>query len=297
MSVAAAAGRAVLAVLLMILAAALLLLLALLLCPVRYELRFAAEDPEQEKEENVFLALFDTAAHSRKTARLRFSWFFRLVKGELSYPEDPQLVLTIFGKKWRPSEKTAEEEWQPSPDNEAQAELDRLRAQREGSGKQEDVGKEADKYCKEDRKPENQRQAVERLQSGIQDLLNSVRRLFRKTEDIPVFLSAHSTQKALRRLTRLLKMLLNRYLPEKWEIRGKVGLGDPSWTGKMLEGIGYSYPLTAGHMYIEPEFTGVYCDVRGSAEGKIRLIFLAAAVVRAALDKNVRICWRQIRSR
>ena len=332
-------GKIVLILILIVLVAALLVLLLVLLVPIRYEMNFSIDDPEgmqpasegtdgngENGENSALIAQFDRLA-SKTDADLKFSWLIRLVQGELAWPGGSGLTVKIFGKKLDLSEKFGEDSDQEAPDNEAQRELDRMRAEREGrdgktegpaedaelldgspasegASEKESSALETDSLRKENSSGKEGSSVkekaghwlwnkIETIEESVQAFRDTAVSALNRISDIHGFMARETTRKALRRLLQVVAKLLKRYLPAEWHVNGTVGLGDPAYTGKMLEVIGISLPYTADHISITPEFSMVRCDVKGHARGKVRLIFIVFALVRAVLDRNVRSCWRQ----
>lgn len=130
-----------------------------------------------------------------------------------------------------------------------------------------------------------QDQADKAPQAGIYDKIVGV---YRKADYYRRVLGKEETQYTIGRLRDILLQTLRRVLPQRWQITGTVGLGDPAATAKVLEVQGILYPVIAGHVSIAPEFEQYQMDVRGALQGRIRLVHLITALLFVAIDGKSR---------
>ncbi len=89
----------------------------------------------------------------------------------------------------------------------------------------------------------------------------------------------------------LVKILLH-ILPRKGKVDLKIGFNNPATTGQMLGILAILYPNFKGDLSVVPYFERSILEGSVFFKGHIRLIVLAAAVVKILLDKNV---WRFIK--
>lgn len=124
---------------------------------------------------------------------------------------------------------------------------------------------------------------------------DKIRRMYRKADYYRRVLRKEETTYTIERMQHILVETLRRILPERWQITGTVGLGDPAATARILEAQGILYPFTAGHMVIAPVFQQYQMDLSGSLQGRIRLLHLLTALLSAATDRRIRQTMRRLR--
>lgn len=123
-----------------------------------------------------------------------------------------------------------------------------------------------------------------------------IRALYRKVDYYKRVLQKEETGYTLSKVRRILFKTLRRILPQRWQLEGDIGLGDPAATARVLEVHGMLIPLTAGHAVIRPEFLQYRMNARGYCKGRIRLIHLVVAAVQIVTDRRIRQTIRRIRN-
>lgn len=146
-----------------------------------------------------------------------------------------------------------------------------------------------------------QRQAEEREESTSQDqpqpsLGDRIRAMCRKADYYKRVLQKDETGYTMDKGKKILFRTLRRLLPNRWQIEGDIGLGDPAATAKVLEVQGMLIPLTAGHVIIRPEFMQYQMNSKGYAKGRIRLIHLVSALLQVVTDRRMTQTIRRIRN-
>lgn len=133
-------------------------------------------------------------------------------------------------------------------------------------------------------------------QENVPGIGARVKALYRKADYYWRVLRKEETSYSLHQLCSILHRTLRHILPVRWQMNGSIGLGDPAATARVLEIQGMLYPVLTDHTWIEPVFMQYQMDIMASAEGRIRLIHLLAAVVSAAADRRIRRTVRRLRS-
>ena len=94
-----------------------------------------------------------------------------------------------------------------------------------------------------------------------------------------------------------LKKLGKHLLPTYFQLEGRLGLGDPAKTGRIVGQVYRFYPLYGNHIRLD----GVYDEkvAEGTVEirGRIRLGILVEIAVRLLLNKNFRKWLRQMKKK
>lgn len=114
-----------------------------------------------------------------------------------------------------------------------------------------------------------------------------------KSEKIPPILKrlwrVEGKKEIFRALRRLLKRLLKGILPGHFQWKGKLGLGEPAWTGYLLGFIGILQAKYGKDIQIEGDFTKLAAeDMEIKLDGTIRLGGLLWAMLAFLLEKPVR---------
>lgn len=135
--------------------------------------------------------------------------------------------------------------------------------------------------------------AAKEPQQGICD---RIKRIWRKADYYNRVLHKTETTYSLQRLHQILMRFLKRILPQQWEIRGTVGLGDPAATAQILELEGMLYPILTGHIGILPVFDGWQLDLAGTMKGHIRVIHLLFAILSVLSDSRIRKTLRRFKN-
>lgn len=91
--------------------------------------------------------------------------------------------------------------------------------------------------------------------------------------------------------------ILKHVQPQKLEIVGSVGTGDPASTGQIMAIQGMLYPWHKGNIRLEPDFEEKYIEGELHLKGRIRLGTLGICGLRILLNKNVRRLIRILRKK
>ena len=85
--------------------------------------------------------------------------------------------------------------------------------------------------------------------------------------------------------------------PQKLEVIGSVGTGDPASTGQIMAIQGMLYPWHKGNIRLEPDFEEKHIEGEFHLKGRIRLGTLGICGLRILLNKNVRRLIRILRKK
>ena len=91
--------------------------------------------------------------------------------------------------------------------------------------------------------------------------------------------------------------ILKHVQPQKFEVAGIVGTGDPASTGQILAIQGMLYPWHKGNIRLEPDFEEKHIEGEFHLKGRIRLGTLGICGLRILLNKNVRRLIRILRKK
>lgn len=146
--------------------------------------------------------------------------------------------------------------------------------------------KKQDTGEKEKRPPEEKKKKS--LEEKIEGAVRRVERLLERLDDAVGVLESESGRRARQVLFERIRGAVRRFLPRKWEFKGVVGLGDPARSAKVFAVQGILYPVIYGHVDVGVEYDLYRFDLRGSAQGQIRVVHLVYAGLRIILNKNIR---------
>ena len=91
--------------------------------------------------------------------------------------------------------------------------------------------------------------------------------------------------------------ILKHVQPQKFEVVGIVGTGDPASVGQILAVQGMLYPWHKGNIRLEPDFEEKYIEGELHLKGRIRTGTLGICGLRILLNKNVRRLIRILRKK
>lgn len=91
--------------------------------------------------------------------------------------------------------------------------------------------------------------------------------------------------------------ILKHVQPQKLEVIGSVGTGDPASTGQIMAIQGMLYPWHKGNIRLEPDFEEKHIEGELHLKGRIRLGTLGICGLRILLNKNVRRLIRILRKK
>lgn len=91
--------------------------------------------------------------------------------------------------------------------------------------------------------------------------------------------------------------ILKHVQPQKFEVVGIVGTGDPASVGQILAVQGMLYPWHKGNIRLEPDFEEKHIEGELHLKGRIRLGTLGICGLRILLNKNVRRLIRILRKK
>ncbi|MCI2048449.1 MAG: hypothetical protein LKJ76_01875 [Lachnospiraceae bacterium] len=289
-------------VLLWILAVAAALLLLVLFVPVRYAA--AGKETDNTPRENFDIqALKDHASGS-----FAFSWLLHLVRGGISWPDDPHfrvkvLFFQVFcsngektGKKQpEKNRKNRRKKKKHSPAKAAevsssvQTRTDKKSGTAEsGQAKQ---GKTAGKASSgtagkdaADRKAQGG--AKRKYKSG--GIYDKIKKIFSNAGYYRDVMESEEFGRAFEKASRQLKRVAGMAAPKKWHLDCTAGLGDPEKTGQLLEVLAILYPFTNGRLTVDPDFQNCILRADGEAKGRITLFVLLYAFLIFKFDKDIR---------
>ncbi len=242
-------------ILLVLLVILLFLLLIVLFVPVRYSASASYDDPVPHDD------ILPEDPLNRFKAELHMSWMRFVLTVAAVYPGDKKLTVKVFGRDFP---------------------LDRFFKKKE---KKEEPGE------KKEQAPRPKKSLLDRLEA-IPDKIDNL--IYKKDYYLRLFQSTYG-QAAVNDLLARIVYVLNHYLPEEWVLGGTLGAGTPLQEGKVLELIGYTMPVTAGHLVLTPEFYHYIYDLKFAAEGRVRVFVAVRAGAALLLNKNFRRFIRMLR--
>ncbi len=242
-------------ILLVLLVILLFLLLILLFVPFRYSASASYDDPVVHDD------ILPEDPLNRFRAGLHMSWMRFVLTAAAVYPGDQKLTVKIFGRNFP---------------------LDRFfKKEKKKEQPQE----------KQEQAPKPKKSLMDRL-AEIPDKIDDL--IYKKDYYLRLFQSTYG-QAAVNDLLNRIVYVMQHYLPQEWVLGGTLGAGTPLQEGKVLELIGYTMPVTAGHLVITPEFDHYIYDLKFAAEGRVRVFVLVSAGAGLLLNKNFRRFIRMLR--
>ena len=246
-------------ILLVLLALILVILLIVLLVPIKYNARAAVEDPERH-EEFPFAVL-----REKSEVNALISWLFGAVKILVAFPGDELIAMKVFGKDI--------------------GLMDRLKKDETGEKEEEEAAEEKEEEEKEETSLEKR---LEVLAAKAEKIINAVDYVHR-------VLTGSCGRRAFRKVSRRLLNILDSLMPDRWKIRGNVGLNDPCLNGRFSGFTSILMPFMDEHLGIDTEWDLYRCDMEAEMDGKFRLITPLKETVPLVFDKDCRKVLKKLR--
>lgn len=242
-------------ILLIILCLVLLIGCIVLFVPIRYSAQGRFEDPEGHEE------ILPSRPKERAFGEAHVTWLFKAVHVIIQYPGEERIRANLFGRRF-PVEKFLHRKKTEEPEEE----------------KKEETPKE--------------KKDIWQILEEIPDKIDSL--IYKKDYYVKV-LTGTCGRDALARLKKEVLKILSSILPAQWVLGGDIGLGSPIRSANVMEAAGFTYPVTAGHLFITPNWYEYQFDLTAAFDGKITLCVIVFAVLRLFLSKNVRRLIKKLR--
>ncbi len=247
----------VLGILLLILLCLIIVIICLVLfVPIRYSAQGKYDDPEGHE------GFLPDRFKERASGEAHVTWLFKAVRLTVRYPEGELISARVFGFKL-PLEKFLHKE------------------------KKEEKPQEEKK--EEEKKPSKS------IWEKLEEIPDKIDDLIWKKDYYMKVLTGSCGRDTIKRVKKEVLQILASVLPAQWVLGGTVGLGDIERSANLMEVAGYTYPVTAGHLFISPNWEQYQFDLTAAFDGKITLCVIVFAGIRLILSKNVRRFIKKIR--
>lgn len=283
-----------------------LLVCIVLFVPLQYEI--SAAFPGKLEEAN---------------AKVRFSWFLRLISGEAGYAEK-EIFWKIRAAWFKFSgdeeksaedlkeevkdeikdaantvEKKVEKELQELPGIEEKKTEPKLETKKAGSAKKEEPQKkQPGKEKMSNKKPEKisffqkikgKIKAIwEKIKYTISQICDKIKNMSEIKDRIAAFLTNESHQQAFAKAKKEAKWIIRFLRPKKFNLNLHYGFEDPYHTGQVLAVLSMIYPFVGDNMSVQPDFENSIIEGDFHMKGNLRMIYPTIYLLRLLLDKNVR---------
>lgn len=146
---------------------------------------------------------------------------------------------------------------------------------------------------KRERKPQEKKEAQPEapkkgMREKIQAAVSKIKGIYHRITYYKKALTCRSGRRAVNRIKIVVSGLLKKTFPEKWEMTGRAGFGDPALAGIFLSVEGMLCPVTGGNMKLDADFQEWILDAHLHAEGSIRIITVLSAGLKLLFDRDVR---------
>lgn len=242
--------------LLVILCLIIIILCLVLFVPIRYSAQGKFDDPEGHE------ALLPDRLKERASGQAHVTWLWKAVRLSVQYPGGELISARVFGFKL-PVEKFLQKE------------------------KKEE--KPAEEKKEEEKKPSKS------IWEKLDEIPDKIDDLIWKKDYYMKVLSGSCGRDTVRRVKKEILQILASVLPAQWVFGGTIGLGDTIRGANLMEAAGYTYPVTAGHLFISPNWDQYQFDLSAAFDGKITICVFLFAGIRLILSKNVRSFIKKIR--
>ena len=288
-------GWAVLIILLIIL----FLLLIVLTVPVCYRLDISRYGKTDGNVRVTFVPLGFCADVSYKDDKLQY--VVRVLGGVVM--TNTQVKLSWLGRKWFPDiieDVEVEEHTETAQkENTEESTVPVIQTKTEYTMKTDEYEKDNNisesAGRQEYRTEHNKRTSIlEHISNGIQNIRDHWKRLVRGCSNIQKKKDAllkvyHSKRFELAKddLMRYTKQFFRIIKPSRLEGRVHFGLDDPAYTGQLLGGLAWIYPLYQKYLTIEPDFENACLEGYLKGKGKIFLGSICKLALQVVFNKNL----------
>ncbi len=128
----------------------------------------------------------------------------------------------------------------------------------------------------------------ENLKEKIQNIVQTIKKLFKKVDLIKTFLQNEENKQGIGKIFVSVKDILKHLLPNKIEGQVHFGMADPCTTGQVLGVLAMFYPYYSKSISIEPDFTGQVLEGNLYLKGYIQIVILCVIAFRLVLNANFR---------
>lgn len=287
-------------VLAVILGIIVLLVCIILFVPVRYNLQ--AQFPgELENAE----------------AKIRFSWFLRLISGEAAYQESEfkWKVRAAWSKFDSEEETLAKEpegiEMPIETDREVQGRINPEQPETKvnESQKPEPIPEEPKKTEPEIPEPKSKekKSVFQKLKNKLKSIWEKIKYTFTQIRDkiisvseikdkIVLFLNDEIHKQAFFKAKKEIKWIIRFLKPKKFSLNLHYGFEDPYTTGQVLAILSIIYPFVGDNMSVQPDFENKIFEGDVYIKGKLRMILPTIYLIKLILNKNVRMTFTDMKN-
>ncbi len=301
-------------VLLIIVAVLLFDLFLILFWPVRYYVEGRVDETDLETETEKL--------KERIFVKAGFSWFFNLIRGYISYPDEMAYTVKVLCFKIFPGKEKKKKESE-SENEELPIEMEEGFEEKEETGEEaakeeSSVGTETDSEGKTSEESGNEtasdadidnedfseekksffdvlksiQEIVVKIIKTPQNVFNKIKctissiydkiNMIKKTLENDIFKRAFEVTK--KRLIKVIKMIL----PKKIRADFLIGMSDPTVTADILAAYGILYPVLVNKVFITPEFDRSVLKGDFEIKGRIRIFTLLWAAAVLYFNKDVK---------
>lgn len=239
--------------LLIILCLVLVIICLVLFVPIRYSAHGKYDDPEGHED------LLPDRFRERASGEVHVTWLWKAIRLSLQYPGGELISARAFGFKL-PVEKFLHKE-------------------------------KAEEKPQEEKK-EEKKKTSKSIWEKLEEIPDKIDDLIWKKDYYVKVLSGSCGRDTIRRVKKEILHILASVLPAQWVFGGTIGLGDTIRGANLMEVAGYTYPVTAGHLFVTPNWNQYQFNLSAAFDGKITLCVIVFAGIRLVLSKNV---WRFIK--
>ena len=123
---------------------------------------------------------------------------------------------------------------------------------------------------------------------------DTLKKLREKLRKVRAFLEDERNTRAIALILKQLKRIGKHFLPTLFRIEGRLGLGDPARTGRLVGKIYAFYPVYGDSIRLDGVYDRKETDLYLHMKGRIRLGIFVGAALRLLMDRQIRQWIRQL---
>ena len=133
------------------------------------------------------------------------------------------------------------------------------------------------------------------LEKRLEVLAAKAEKIINAVDYVHRVLTGSCGRRAFRKVSRRLLNILDSLMPDRWKIRGNVGLNDPCLNGRFSGFTSILMPFMDEHLGIDTEWDLYRCNMEAEMDGKFRLITPLKETVPLVFDKDCRKVLKKLR--
>lgn len=228
------------------------------------------------------------------------SWLLHILSFTVIYDGEPDVAIRIFGIRIKNREKTDDTDFDEKPGKRKREPAEAVTKERPEP--EAAVSEAQDMPEKPMAAEEPPAEAVthedgasrRKILFSFRRFCDKLKETGKQKDEILGFLGKEENKASFKLAWKQLKALLKHILPTRMKGKIRFGFEDPYTTGRVLMYVSPFYGLYAKSLTVIPVFEDAVTEGELSVKGRVRIGTALFRIGLLALDKNIRILWREL---